>query len=172
MLTPWKKSHDKPRKPIKKQRCYFADKGPHSQSYGFSSSNVRMWELDHKEGWAPKNWYFWIVVPEKTLESPLDSKIKPVNTKGDQPWIFSGRTDTEVEAPILWPLNEKSWLIGKVPNAGKDWGQEEKEPTEDENVGWHHWHIEHKFEQIPGDSEVQGNLACYSSWGHKESDMT
>ena len=109
----------------------------HSQSYGFSSSNVWMWELDHKEGWVPKNWWFWIVV-EKTLESPLDSKkIKLVNPKGNQSWIFIGRTDAEAEVPVLWPPDAKNWLISKDPDSGKDWRQE-KGMTEDETVGWHH----------------------------------
>ena len=129
------KSCDKPRQYIKKQRCHFADKGLYSQSYGFSSNHVWVLELDCKEGWEPKNWCFRIVVLEKTLESLLDNK--PVNPKGNQPWIFIGRTDTESEAPI-WPPNVKSWLIGKAPDVGKDWGQEEKQGTEDETVGWHH----------------------------------
>ena len=140
MLTPWKESYDQPRQHIKKQRHHFADKSPYSQSYGFSSSHVWMWELDHKEGWVLKKWCFWIVVLEKTLESPLDCKeIQPVHPKGNQSWIFIGRTDAEAEAPILWPPDGKSWLIGKDPDAGKDWGQEEKGATEDEMVGWHHW---------------------------------
>ena len=139
MLAPWKESYDKPRQAIKKQRHHFADKGPCSQIYGFSSSHVWLWELDHKEGWAPNFWCLWTVVLEKTLESPLDSKkIKPVNLKGNQPWIFIGRTDAEAEAPILWPPNVKDWLIGKDPDAGKDWTQEEKEVPEDEMAGWHH----------------------------------
>ena len=133
MLAPWKKKYDKPRQHIKNQRHHFADKGPDSQSYGFSSSHVWMWELDHKEGWAMRNWYFWIVVPDKTLESPLDSReIKLVNPKGNQPWIFIGRTDAEPEVPVLWPPDGKNWLIGKDPAAGKDWEQEEKGMTEDE----------------------------------------
>ena len=127
MLAPWKKSYDKPRQHIKKQRHYFADKGPSSQSYRFSSSHVWMWELDHNKSWAPKNWCFWIVVLEKTLESPLVCKeIKPVHPKGNQSWIFIGRTDVEAETPLLWPPDAKSWLIGKDPDAGKDWRQEEK----------------------------------------------
>ena len=117
-----------------------ANKGPYSQSYGLSSSHVWMWELDHKEGWAPKNWCFWTVVLEKTLESPLDSKeIKPVNPKGNQPWIFTGRTNAEAEALILWPSDVKNWLTGKDPDPGKDWGKEEKGATKDEMVGWHQW---------------------------------
>ena len=123
-----KRSCDKPRQCIKKQRHHLANKGPHSQRYGFSSSHVQMWELDHKEGWAPKNWCFWTaVLQKKTLESHLDSReIKPVSPKGNQPWIFTGRTDAEAEVPILWPSDVKSWLTGKDPDAGKDRGQEEK----------------------------------------------
>ena len=132
MLTSWKETYDQPRQHIKKQRHYFANKSPSSQSYGFSSSHVRMWELDHEENWMPKNWCFWTVVLEKTLESPLDCKeIKPVHPKGNQSWIFIGRTDAEVEALILWPPNAKNWLIGKDSDAGKDWRQEEKGMTED-----------------------------------------
>ena len=137
MLAPWKKSYDLPRQHIKKQRHYFADKGPFSQSYGFSSSHVWMWELDHKESWALKNWCFWTVVLEKTLESPLDCKeIKSVHPKGNQSWIFIGRTDVEAETPILWLPDAKNWLIWKDPNAGKDWRQEEKGTTENEMVGF------------------------------------
>ena len=122
---PLKESYGKPRQRIKKQRHLFANKGPSSQGYGFSSSNVWIWELDHKEGWVPKNWCFQIVVLEKTLESHLDCKeIKAVNPKGNQPWIFIGRTDVEAETPILWPPDEKNWVIGKDPDSGKDWRQE------------------------------------------------
>ena len=132
--APWKKSYDKPRQNIKKQRHRFADKGPSSQSYGFSSSHVWVWELDYKESWALKNWCFRIVVL-KTLESPLDwREIKSVNPKGNQPWIFIGRTDTEAEAPKFWPSDAKSQLIGKDLDAGKDWGREEKGVTEDKMV--------------------------------------
>ena len=149
MLTPWKKSNDKPRQCIKKQRHHFANESPYSQSYGFSSSHVWMWELDHKEGWAQKNWCFWIVVLEKTLESPLDYKeIQPVHLKGDQSWVFIGRTDAVAETPILWPPDEKNWLSGKDPDTGKDWGQEEKGTTEDEMVGWRHRLNGHEFEQL------------------------
>ena len=159
---------------MKKQRHHFADRGPYSQSDGFSRSHVQMWELDHKEGWALKNWCFWIVVLEKTLECPLGSKeIKPVNPKGNQARIFIGRTDAEAEALILWPPTDvKSWLIGKDSDAGKDWGQEEKGTTEDEMVRWHHQLNGYEFEQTPGDSEGQGSLACCSPWDHKELDMT
>ena len=173
MLAPWKKSYDKPRQHIKKHKHYFADKDPYSQSYGFTSSHVWMWELDHKEGWVLKNWCFWIAVLEKTLESPLDCKeIKPVNPKGNQSWIFTEKTDAEAEALILWPPDAKSWLIGKDPDAGKDWRQEEKGMTEDEMVGWHHRLDGHEFEQALGDGEEQGSLACCSPWGHKESETT
>ena len=173
MLASWKKSYDKPRQCLKKQRHHFANKGPSSQIYGFSSSRVWMWELDYKESWVPKNWCFWIVVLEKTLESPLDSKeVKPVRPKGNQSWIFIGRTDTEAEAPILWLPDAKSRLIGKDPDAGKDWNQEAKGMTENEMVGWLHWLNGHEFEQTPGDSEGQRSLACCSSWDHKELDMT
>ena len=133
----------------------------------------RYWKLDYKESWALKNWCFWTVVLEKTLESPLDCKEnKPVNPKGNQSWIFIGRTDAEAEGPILWPLDAKNWLIGKDPDAGKDWRQEEKGMTEDEMIGWHHQLNGHIFEPTPGDGEGQGSLACCSQWGCKELDMT
>ena len=136
MLTPWEESYDQPRQHIKKQRHYFAKKGPSSQGYGFSSGHVCMWELDYKESWAPENWCFWTVVLEKTLESPLDCKeIQPVHPKGDQSWVFMGQTDVEAEAPILWLPDAKSWLIGKDSDAGRDPGQEEKGTTEDEMDG-------------------------------------
>ena len=127
MFALWKKSYDKPRQCIKKQRHPFADKDSYSQSYGFSSSHVQMWEFNHKEGWTLKDWCFQTVVLEKTLERPLDSKeIKPVNPKGNKSWIFIGKTDAIAEAPIFWPPDAKSWLIGKDPDAGKDWGQAKK----------------------------------------------
>ena len=139
MITSWKKSYDQPRQYIKKQRHYFANKGPSSQGYGFSSTHVWMWELDYKEGWVSKNWCFWSVVLEKTLESPLDCKeIQPVHLKADQSWVFFGRTGVEGETPILCLPYEKSWLIWKGPDAGKDWKREEKGTTEDEIIGWHH----------------------------------
>ena len=132
---------------LKKQRRYFADQGPSSQSYGFTSSYVWMWELDYKESWAQKNWCFWIVVLEKAFESPLDCKeIQSVHSKGNQSWIFIGKTDAKAETPILWPPDVKNWLIGKDPDAGKDWRWEEKKMTEDEMVGWHHGLNGHKFE--------------------------
>ena len=135
---------------IKEQRYHFAHKVLYGQNMVFPV--VQMWELDHKEGWAPRNWCFQTVVLEKTPESPLDSKeIQPVHPKGHQPWIFIGRAETEAEAPILWPLDAKNQLIRKDPDAGKDWGQEEKGMTEDEMVGWHHPLSGHEFEQAPGD---------------------
>ena len=148
---------------IKKSRHHFANKGLSSQSYGFSSSHVWMWELDYKESWAPKNWYFWTVVLEKTLESPLDCKIKPVNPKGNQSWIFIGRTDTEAETPILSPPDLKSWLTGKDPDAGQDWRWEDKGITEDEMVGWHHRLNGCESEQALGAGDGQGGLVCCSS---------
>ena len=173
MFASWKKSYDQPRQPVRKQRHYFANKGPCSQSYGFSSSHVWMWELDYKESWVTKNWWFWIVVLEKTLESPLDCKeIKLVNPKGNQSWIFIGRTDAEAETPILWPPDAKNWLIGKDLDAEKDWRQEEKGMTEVEMVGWHHWLNGHEFEQAPGVVDGQGSLLCCSPWGRKELDTT
>ena len=140
---------------------------------GFSSGHMWMWEVDHKESWVLKNWCFWIVVLEKTLESPLDSKeIQPVHPKENQSWIIIGRTDVEAEAPILWPPDAKSWLIWKDPDAGRDWGQEEKGMTEDEMVGWHHRLNGYESEQAPGVGDGQGGLACCNSWGRKESDTT
>ena len=127
--------------------------------------------VDSEESWAPKNWCFWTVVLEKTLESPLDCKIKPHDPKGNQPWIFTGRTNAEAEAPILWPPDVKNWLSGKDPDAGKDWRWEEKGMTEDEMAGWHHW-LGHEFEQAPAVGDGQGSPACCSPWGRKESDTT
>ena len=134
-----------------------------------------MWELKHKESWAPWNWCFWTVVLGKTLESPLGCKeIKPVNPQGNKSWIFIGRTvaDAEAEAPILWPPDVKNWLVGKDTDAGKDWRQEKKRVIEDEMVGWHHQLHGHEFGQTQEHSEGQGSLACCSSWGHKELDTT
>ena len=157
---------------IKKQRHYSADKGLYSQSYGFSSSHIWMWELDHKERWAAKNWCFWTVVLNKTLGSPLDCKeIKPVNPKGNQSWIFIGETDVEAEAPALWLPEIKGRLLRKVLDAEKDWRQE-KGTTEDEMVGWHHRLNGYEFEQVPRDSEGQGSLVYCSLWDRKESDTT
>ena len=165
MLAPWKESYDQPRQNIKKQRHYFVNKGLCNQGYGFSSGHVWMWELDYKESWVPKNWCFWTVVLEKTLESPLNCKeIQPVHPKRDQSWVFIGRTDAEAETPILWPPDGKEWLIWKDPDAGKDWGQEEKGTIEDEMVGWHHWLNGHGFGWTPGVGDGQGGLACCGSW--------
>ena len=132
---------------ILKSRDYFTDEVSSGQSYAFSNSHVYMSKLDCKESWLPKNWCFWTMVLEKTLESPLDCKeIQPVHPKGNRSWIFIGRTDAEAETPILWPPDTKSWLIWKDLDAGKDWRQEEKGTTEDEMTGWHHLLDEHEFE--------------------------
>ena len=138
---------------------------PSCQGYGFSGSHVRMWELDCEEGWVPKNWCFWNVVLEKTLESPLDCKdIQPVHSE-DQPWDFLGRNDAKAETPILWPPDGKNWLIGKHPGIEKDWRQEEKGMTEDEMVGWYHWLDGLECEQALGVDEGQGGPVCCSPWG-------
>jgi len=153
-------------------RC---ESGLYIQSYGFSNSHVQMRELGHKEGWMPKNWCFWTVVLEKTLESPFNSKeIKPVNPKENQLWVFTGRIDAESEAPVLWSPDTESQLIGKDSNSGQDLGQEEKEKgtTENEMVGWYHQLSGYEFEQIPGDSRGQGSLVSCSPWGRKESNKT
>ena len=132
---------------VKKQRLYFVNKGLSRQGYGLFSSHVWMWELGYKESWAPKNWCFWTVVLEKTLESPLDFKeIQLVHPKGYHSWMFIGRTDVEAETPILWPSDVKNWLIRKDPEAGNDWRKNEKRTTEDEMVGWHHWLNGHEFQ--------------------------
>ena len=144
-----------------------------SQSYGFPSTHVWMWELDHKKSWALKNWCFWTVVMEKTLESPLNCKeVKPFNPKGNYSWIFIGRTDAEAEAPIFWLPDAKNWLLRKDPDAGNDWRQEKKGTMEDEMVGWHHQLDGHGFEQAPRVGQGHGSLACCSLWGRKESDTT
>ena len=164
MLAPWKKSYDPTRQHLKKQRHYFTNNGLSSQSYGFSSSHVWMWELDHKENWAPKNWCFWTVVLEKTLEGPLDCKeIQPVHPKGNQSWIFIERTDVDAETPILWSPNAKNWLIWKDTDAGKNWRQKEKGTTEDKMVGWHHRLNGHESEQSLG-VDGQGSLVCCRPW--------
>ena len=169
MLAPWKKCYDKPRQHIKKQWHYLANKGPSNQSYGFSSSHVWIWKLDCKESWVLKNWCFWTVVLEKTLESPLDCKeIQPVHPKRDQSWIRIGRTEAEAETLTLWPPDVKNWLFGKDPDVGKDWRKEEKGMTEDEIVGWHHQLNGHEFEQALGVGDGQGSLVCCRPWGLKE----
>ena len=131
-----------------------------------------MWELDCEESWVPKNWCFWTVVLEKTLESPLYCVIQPVHSEGDQPWVFFGRNDAKAETPVLWLPHAKSWLIGKYSDAGRDWGQGEKGMTEDEMAGWHHWLNGREFEWTLGVGDGQGGLACCNSWGRKESDTT
>ena len=145
------KSYDQLKQHIKKQRHHFINKSLSSQSYSFSSSHVQMWELHYKESWALKIWWFWTVVLEKALEISLDCKeIQPVNPKGNQSWVFIGRTDAEAETPILWPPDVKNWLIGKYTDTGKDWRWEEKGMTEDEMVGWQHRLNRHEFEQALG----------------------
>ena len=143
------------------------------QCYGFSSGQVWMWELDWEESWVLKNWCFWTVVLENTLERPLDCKeIQPVHSKGNWPWVFFGRTDAEAETPVLWPPHVKCWLIGKDPDAGRDWGQEEKGKTEHEMPWWHHRLDGHESGRTPGVADGQGGLACCDWWGRKESDTT
>ena len=167
MIASWQESYDKPRQWVKKQRQHFTDKGLYSQDYGLSSSHIWLLELDHK-GRIPKNWCFWTVVLEKTLEDPLDSKeIKPVHPKGNQPWILIRRTNDEAEAPILWSHDANSQLIGKDHDSGKGW-QQEKAVTEDEMAIWHHWNNGHELGPTAGDSEGQRGLACFSPWGHEE----
>ena len=170
MLAPWKKSSDQPRQHIKKWIHHLTDKDPYSQNYGFYSSHVGIWELDHKEGWAPKNLCFPTVVLEKTLET----WDRWTTRRSNQSILkeISPEYSLEGEAPILWLSDAKSQLIGKDPDAEKDWGQEEKESTEDEMVGWHHRLNRHEFEQTRGHSEGQESLACYSPWGLKESHGT
>ena len=165
---PWKGSYDQPGQHIKKQRHYFVNKGPSSQGYGFSSGHVWMWELDYKESWVQKNWCFWTVVLEKTLESPLDCKdIQLVHPKGDQLWIFNERINAEAETSILWPPDAKIWLIGKDPDAEKDWRWEEKGIIEDEMVGWHQRLDGHEFEQALGAGDGQWSLVCCSPWSRR-----
>ena len=173
MIASWQENYDKPRQCVEKQRHYPADKGLYSQGYGLPSGHIWFWELERKEGWAPENWWFRTLVLEKTFESPLDSKkIKPVSPKGNQPWILIGRTEAEAEAPVFSSPDANSRLIGQVLDSGQDWAQKEKRVSEDEMAGWHHWCNGHELEQIPGDGEGQGSLACCSPWGLKESDPT
>ena len=166
-------SYDQPRLHIEKQRHCFANKGPSNQGYGFACGHVWMWELDCEVCWVPKNWCFWTVVLEKTLESPLDCKeIQPVHPKGDQSWVFIGRNDAKAETPALWPPHAKNWLIGKDPDAGRDWGQEKKGTTEDEMAGWHHGLNGHEFRWTQGVGDGQGGLVCFDFWDRNELDMT
>ena len=161
------------RQHIKKQRHYFANKGPSSQGCGFYSSHVWMWELDGKESWAPKTWCFWTVVLEKNLWSPLDcKKIQPVHPEGNQFWIFVGRTDAKAETPVLWPPDVKNWLIWEDSDAGQDWRWEETGLAEDEMVGWYHRLNGHEFEWTLGVGDGQGGLACYSLWAYKASNTS
>ena len=172
MLAPLKKSYDQPRQHVKKQRHYFADKGPSSQSYGFSSSHVWMLELDHKEGWVPKNWCFWIVVLKKTLERVPWRARTTSNPRENQSWMFIGRTDAEGEVPILWPPDTKINSLKKTLMLGKTEGRRRiRWTTEDQMVGWHHWLNGHEFEQAPGDGEGQGKSGVLQSMGLQR-DMT
>ena len=169
MLAPWKKSYDKTRQCIKKQRHYFADKGPLSQSYGFSSSHVWIWELDHKESWVPKNWCFWIVVLERLLKVPWTAR------RSNQSILKENSPEYSLEGLILkLKLHTlATWCKEPTdPDAGKDWRQEKKGTTEDEMVGWHHQLDGYEFEQAPGVGDGQGSLECCSPWCHKESDRT
>ena len=170
-ITSWQESDDKPRQCVEEQTYYSANKDPYSQGYGLPSGHIWLWELDQKKAECQRIDAFSTVVLGKTPESPLDNKkIKPVNLKGDQPWIFTRRTDTEAEAPVFWSSDVNRQLTGKLPDAGKDWGQKEKKASEDEMAGWHRWCRGHEVRQIPGDGEGQGGMACCSPWGHKESD--
>ena len=167
MLTPWKESYDQPRQHIKKQRHYFANKCPSSQSYGFSGGYIWMWKLSTEELMLLNYGV------GEDLRVPWTARRSNQSIlKGDQSWVFIGRTDVEAETPILWPPDAKNWLIRKDPDAGKDWRQEDKGTTEDEMVGWHLWLDAHEFEQAPGADDGQGVLACCGSWGCKESDTT
>ena len=172
MLAPWKKIYDQSRQHIKKQRHYFANKGPSSQSYGFSSNHVWMWDLDYKESWEPKNWCFWTVVLEKTLESPLDYKeIQSILKEISPEYSLKGlmlKLKLQYFDHLLWRTDS----FEKNPDAGKDWRQEDKCVTEDKMVGWHHWFNGHVFEQSLGVGDGQGSLICWSSWSHKVVCMT
>ena len=173
MLAPLKKSYDKPRQCTNKHRHYFADKGPYSQSCGFSSNHVWMCEVDHNKSWVPKNWCFELWFWRRLLRVPWTARRSNQSIlKENQSWIFIGRTDARAEAAILWPPDVKSWLIGKNPEAGKYWRQEETGMTEDEMVGWHHQLYGPEFEQAPGVGDGQGGLVCCSPWVCKELDMT
>ena len=173
MLAPWKKNYDQSRQHIKKQRHYFTNKGLSNQSHGFSSGHVWMWELDCEESWVQKSWCFWTVMLEKTLESPLDCKeIQPVHPKGDQFWVFIGRTDVEAETPNTFATWCEELTHLKRPWCWKRLKAGEEGDDRGWDVGWHHWFNGHKFEQNLGECEAQGSLACSSPWGCKESDAT
>ena len=168
-----RESYNKPRQRIKKQTHHVADKGPYIHSNSFSHGRVQRWELNRRENWVPKNWCFWAVVLEKTLESPLDYKeIQPVYPKGNQSWIFTGRTDAEAETPVLWLPDAKGQLIREDPDAGKGWKHKEKGVAEDEMVRWHYWLNGREFEQTPGDSRGQRSLVSDIVHGVAESDTT
>ena len=168
LLAPWQISYDQPREHIKKQRHYFANKGLSNQGYSFSSSHVRMWELDYKESWEPKN----CGVGEDSWESLGLQRDQTSQSWRKTVLNIIGRTDVEAETPILWPPDSKNWILGKDPDAGKDWGQEEKGTTEESMLGWNHWLDGHEFEQAPGAGDGQRSLACYRLWGRKVSDTT
>ena len=165
MLTHWKESYDQPRQHIKKQRHYFSNKGLSHQGYGVSNSHVWIWELVHKNCWALKNWCFWTVVLEKTLESPLDRRRSNQSILKE---ISPESSSEGLMLKLLWPPNAKNWLIQKDPDDGNNWRQEEKGMTEGEMTGWHHQLNGHEFEQAPGDGDGQAGLACCSPWGPKE----
>ena len=167
--APWKTSYDQPR--LKSRDITLPTKVHRVKAMVFLVV-MYGWRVDHKENWAPKNWCFWTVLLEKTLESPLDCKIKPVNPKRNQSWIFIGRTNAEAETPIFWPPDVKSWLIGNDPDAGKDRRQEEKGTTEDETVGRHHRLDGHEFEQAPGVGDGQVSLVCCHPWDQRQDRAT
>ena len=172
MLVPWKKSYDQPRQHIKKQRHYSADKGLSSQIYVFSSSHMWMWELDHKKAEHWRNDVFELWCWRRLLRVPWTARRSNQSIlEGLNPEYSLEGLMAEAETPILWPPDVKNWLVGKYPDAGKDWRQEEKGTTEDEMVRWHHWLYGHEFEQTLGVGDGQGSLACCSPWGHKKSDM-
>ena len=173
MLAPWKKSYDQPSQHIKKQRHYSANKGLSSQSYGFSSSRVWMWELDHKESWVPKNWCFELWCWRRPLRVPWTARRSNQSIlKEISPEYSLEGLMLKLKTPILWPPDAKDWFTGKDPDAGKDWRQGEKGMTEDEMVGWHHWLNGHEFEQGLEVGDGQGSLACCSPWGRRELDTT
>ena len=174
MLTPWKESYDQPRQHIKQQGHYFVNKGPSSQGYGFSSSHVWVWELDYKESWAQKNWWFWTVVLEKTLESPARTARRSNQSilKEISPEYSLEGLMLKLKLQYFGHLMRRADSLEKSPDVGKDWRQEEKGMTEDEMVGWHHQLDGHGFGWTPGVGDGQGGLACCGSWGHKELDMT
>ena len=173
MLALWKKSYDQHRQHFKNKDITLPIKVRLYKAMVFPVVMYGCESLDHKESWVLKNWCFWNVLLEKTLESLLDCKeSQPVHSKGNQSWVFIGRTDAKAETPIFWPPDSKSWRLRKDPDAGTEWRQEEKGMTKDEMVGWHHWLNGHEFEQTRGDSEGQGSLVCYNPWGHKQLDRT